>query len=274
MLKGLRAVITGASSGIGKTTAAVFVQEGAQVFATGRNESALQELKQNGHCSAYLAGDLTDDAFIEKMYSSAAEFFGGSFTTVVNSAGVLIATPIGSANATAANYDANFNANTRPVYLGIVHSVPYLRKAAEAGAEVGSLSFTNISSVTGLQSFGGVSAYCGSKAAADIITQSAAVDLAPDGIRVNTVNPGVTRTPLQRRGGQTEEQYAAFVTRSLTTHPLAGSPSRAAVGGIATPEEVANAVAFLASPKVPVVMLCACSLLMCFGVSIRIYNVI
>lgn len=249
MLKGLRAVITGASSGIGRQTAITFSKEGAVVFATGRNESALSELKQEGGCTGFLAGDISDELFVEKLFSTAADAMGGSFTTVVNSAGVLIATPFGTPSATMANFDANFNANTRPVYAAIIQALPYLRKAAAEGAAMGSLSITNVSSVTGMQSFGGVSAYCGSKAAADIITQCAAVDLAPDGIRVNAVNPGVTRTPLQRRGGQTEEQYAAFVQRSQTTHPLAGSASRNEVGNIATTEEVANAIAFLASPK-------------------------
>jgi NAD(P)-dependent dehydrogenase (short-subunit alcohol dehydrogenase family) len=85
-----------------------------------------------------------------------------------------------------------------------------------------------------------VAAYCVSKAAVDHLTRCAALDLAPAGVRVNAVNPGVTVTNLHRRSGMDEDRYAAFLERSKSTHPL-GRPG--------TPEEIADLIAFLVSPQ-------------------------
>ncbi|KAH8049794.1 hypothetical protein JL721_11573 [Aureococcus anophagefferens] len=101
----------------------------------------------------------------------------------------------------------------------------------------------NISSVNGKQSFATLGAYCGSKAAIDHIARCAAVDLAPHGVRVNNINPGVTVTPLQQRGGMSDEAYAAFLERSANvTHPLG-----AATGDLSTPGDIADLALFLAS---------------------------
>src|SRR5262249_56765983 len=81
-------------------------------------------------------------------------------------------------------------------------------------------SVVNVSSVNGLRSFPGVLAYCVSKAAVDHLTRCAAIELAPLGVRINAVNPRVTVTNLHRRSGMAEDQYAAVLERSKTTHPL------------------------------------------------------
>ena len=81
--------------------------------------------------------------------------------------------------------------------------------------------------MTGLRAFPGVLAYCVSKAAIDQLTRCAALELAPKGVRVNAVNPGVVVSNLHRRGGMDEENYAKFLTRSRETHPL-GRPGEAA----------------------------------------------
>ena len=106
--------------------------------------------------------------------------------------------------------------------------------AARKGAVV------NVSSVNGLRAFAGVLAYCVSKAAVDQLTRCAALELAPLGVRVNAVNPGVTVTNLHRRGGMGDEQYGLFLERSKSTHPL-GRPGR--------PEEVASLILYLASDQ-------------------------
>ncbi len=77
-----------------------------------------------------------------------------------------------------------------------------------------------VSSVTGQQSFEACLSYCASKAAVDMMVRCAAVDLAPHGVRVNSVNPGVVVTELHKRAGQDEETYAKFLERSKTTHPI------------------------------------------------------
>jgi NAD(P)-dependent dehydrogenase (short-subunit alcohol dehydrogenase family) len=88
--------------------------------------------------------------------------------------------------------------------------------------------------------FPGLAAYNVSKAGLDQLTRCAAIELAPSGVRVNAVNPGVTVTNLHRRGGMGEDQYSAFLTRSKETHPL-GRPGQ--------PDEVADLIVFLASER-------------------------
>ena len=121
--------------------------------------------------------------------------------------------------------------NVRAPFRLIRAAVPAL--TASKGAVV------NVSSVTGTRAFPGVAAYCVSKAAVDQLTRVAALDLAPDGVRVNAVNPGVVVTNLHRRGGMDEARYAEFLERSKATHPL-GRPGDA--------EEIAGLIAFLVSP--------------------------
>ena len=101
-------------------------------------------------------------------------------------------------------------------------------------------NIVNVSSVTGLRAFPGVLAYCVSKAAVDQMTRCAALELAPKGIRVNAVNPGVVRTNLHRRSGMDDTAYEAFAEHSRSTHPI---------GRIGTPEEIANLILFLASDR-------------------------
>jgi NAD(P)-dependent dehydrogenase (short-subunit alcohol dehydrogenase family) len=101
-------------------------------------------------------------------------------------------------------------------------------------------SIVNVSSVTGTRAFPGVLSYCVSKAAIDQMTRCIALELAGYGVRCNAVNPGVVRTNLHRNGGMSEEDYAAFVERSASTHPL---------GRIGEAEEVAELIAFLAGDR-------------------------
>ena len=123
------------------------------------------------------------------------------------------------------------------------HAIPHLRKFAEKYPSQASI--VNVSSVNGKQAFGGCINYCAAKAAVDQMTRCASVDLAGLGIRVNGVNPGVVSTPLQKRGGMSDENYAKFIERSVTfTHPLAKS-----LGRIAKPEEVGDLICFLSSDK-------------------------
>ena len=99
-------------------------------------------------------------------------------------------------------------------------SIPYIRSATEDRRKLESHTtgcIVNVSSVNGLQSFGGTAAYCASKAAVDQLTRCAAIDLAPFGVRVNAVNPGVILTELQKRGGLTEEAYKGFLVLVLTS---------------------------------------------------------
>jgi NAD(P)-dependent dehydrogenase (short-subunit alcohol dehydrogenase family) len=229
----MQVIITGASSGIGKAAALRFARDGASVLAVGRNESGLAGItaavEAAGGRAASVAVDVTAADAPGRIVDAALAAFGG-ITAVVNAAGI-----IGSGTVETTSdeqWDAMLDINVRAPFRLMRAAVPAL--AAAKGAIV------NVSSVTGLRSFPGVLAYCVSKAGVDQLTRCAALELAPKGVRVNAVNPGVVISNLHRRGGMTEENYAAFLEHSKATHPL-GRPGEAT--------EIADLIFFLASPS-------------------------
>jgi NAD(P)-dependent dehydrogenase (short-subunit alcohol dehydrogenase family) len=221
------AIVTGATSGIGMATAVRLAEGGARVAATGRNRAALAKLDQP-NIQTYCA-DLTNDGETAGLVSTILRDMGG-IDVLVNAAGIIAMGTI--ENTSLADYDLMMNMNVRSVLQLMQLALPSIieRKG----------NVVNVSSVNGLRAFPGVLAYCISKAAVDQLTRCAAMELAAKGVRVNAVNPGVTRTNLHRNSGMTEESYAAFLERSKTTHPL---------GRIGEPEEVADLILFLASSK-------------------------
>jgi NAD(P)-dependent dehydrogenase (short-subunit alcohol dehydrogenase family) len=210
MLSNTKCLVTGASSGIGLGICQVLTKHGARVIGTGRNSAALLQLKSDGHILDFVVADISatesvDGKEISKTKSvvdEAAKIMGG-LTAVVNAAGVLRP---GAADAvTVENYDYNMNTNTRAAFEIMTHAIPYLKEAA---AKDTAPSIINISSVNGKQSFPGCISYCMSKAAVDMMTRCASVDLAKYGIRVNSVNPGMVVTNIQKvRVFENEHSY-------------------------------------------------------------------
>jgi NAD(P)-dependent dehydrogenase (short-subunit alcohol dehydrogenase family) len=201
------------------------------VLAVGRDASALDEVASaiagEGGTAAVFQADVTEASAPERIVAAAVERLG-SLTTVVNAAGII---GTGSIETTTdAEWDTMMDINSRAPFRLMRAAVPAL--AATRG------SIVNVSSVTGLRSFPGVLAYCVSKSAVDQLTRCAALELAPRGVRVNAVNPGVVVSNLHRRGGMNEENYEKFLTRSRETHPL-GRPGEAS--------EIADLIFFLAS---------------------------
>ncbi|HVD92008.1 MAG TPA: glucose 1-dehydrogenase [Vicinamibacterales bacterium] len=226
-------VVTGASSGIGRAAAMRFARDGAAVLAVGRKAAALTEVaheieRAGGRCVPFEA-DVTRPDAAAAVVGKAVEAFGG-LTTLVNAAGIIAMGTI--ENTTDEAWDEMLDINLRAPFRLMRAALPHL--VASRGSVV------NVSSVTGLRAFPGVLAYCVSKAGVDQLTRCVALELAPQGVRINAVNPGVVISNLHRRSGMNEENYAAFLDRSKQTHPL---------GRAGEPGEIADLIAFLASDR-------------------------
>ena len=224
------AIVTGATSGIGRAVANGLLEEGGSVLAVGRDRDALAEWSAGPTdrvetCEA----DVTAADAPARIVAQAVSRFG-ALDVLVNAAGIIGSGSVETTTDEA--WDAMLDVNLRAPFRLMRAAVPHL--SARRG------SIVNVSSVTGLRSFPGVLAYCVSKAGVDHLTRCAALELAPKLVRVNAVNPGVVVTNLHRRSGMGEEQYAAFLERSRETHPL-GRPGR--------PEDVAHIVLHLASDE-------------------------
>jgi NAD(P)-dependent dehydrogenase (short-subunit alcohol dehydrogenase family) len=232
-LEGKVAIVTGASSGIGKATALKFAQEGAKVALVARRAEELEKLagdiKADGGQALSVAADVTKQEDCKRVVEQTVEAFGG-VDVLVNAAGIIATGTIENLKLDDWDYMMNINVSA-PFYL-TQQALPYLIAAKG--------SVVHVSSVTGIRAFPGVLSYCVSKAAVTQLTYCSALELAPKGVRVNAVCPGVVRTQLHRTGYMNEEQYAKFLEHSKTTHPL---------GRVGEPEEVADLIAFLASPK-------------------------
>ncbi|KAJ0183540.1 hypothetical protein K1T71_001516 [Dendrolimus kikuchii] len=223
-------IVTGASSGIGAATAVFLSRLGAKLSLTGRNTENLQKISKECDKAGQtflVSADLTKESDIENIVKKTIDHYG-QLDVLVNNAGIIETGTI--ENTSLAQYDRLMNTNVRSIYYLTMLATPHLLKTKG--------NIVNVSSVNGIRSFPGVLAYNVSKAAVDQFTRCVALELAPKGVRVNCVNPGVILTELQKRGGLNDEQYAAFLERSKTTHAL-GRPGK--------PEEVAATIAFLAS---------------------------
>lgn len=223
-LEGKTVLITGSTSGIGRTTAVECSKLGANVIITGRSEERAQEtlsmLEGIGH--SIIIADLSTDEGIEKVASEVPVLDG-----CVNNAGFNVVQLVSFIKQE--NLDGIFKVNTQaPIYL--VHRLVKNKKLAKGASVV----FTSSISARGISSPGN-SLYSATKAAVSAFARNAAVDLAPKKIRLNSVAPGMIETPLKSNKSQiTEEQWQA----DLKNYPL---------GRYGQPEDVANAIIFLLS---------------------------
>jgi NAD(P)-dependent dehydrogenase (short-subunit alcohol dehydrogenase family) len=222
-LEGKVALVTGATSGIGRAVALAFAREGARVSGTGRRTDRLKELSG-------VHGITADHRLVEDSKRAVAETvsrFGG-LDILVNSAGVI--GNGGILDTPPEEWRRVMDINLEAMFHLTRLAAPHLIRRRGG-------SILNLSSVCSLRPYGNLLAYCVSKAATDMFTQCLALELAPHGVRVNAINPGVVVSELHRVGGAVAD-YDGFLERAKTTHPL-GRPGR--------PEDIAALAVFLAS---------------------------
>ena len=226
-------LVTGGSSGIGRATANAFAREGAAVAITGRRADALDgavaELRALGGKAIGIAGDARDEAHAKDAVARTVRELGG-LTVLVNNAGVIGAGPLETT--TAEEWDRILDIDLKGPFLFCKAAIPHLKAAKGA-------SIINVCSVAGVRPYANLTPYCAAKAGLDMLTECLALELAPAGVRVNSINPGVVVTNLHKASNAVPD-YAAFLERSKTTHPL---------GFVGAPEDAAELILFLASDK-------------------------
>jgi NAD(P)-dependent dehydrogenase (short-subunit alcohol dehydrogenase family) len=226
-MDGKVALVTGGSSGLGRAIAKAFVAAGAKVVVTGRREAELAAAARETGAVA-VPGDARDPGAAQRAVAACVERFGG-LTTLVNNAGV-----IGNGTVEKSSRDEwsrIVSISVDGTFETTRAAIPELRKAGGArGASV-----LNFSSVAGSRPFAGLTAYCMAKAAVEMMTRCLALELAPDGVRVNAMAPGVIVTNLHTVTGAIPD-YPAFLERSKATHPL---------GFVGAAEDAASLALFL-----------------------------
>ncbi|OGO58956.1 MAG: hypothetical protein A2V85_00815 [Chloroflexi bacterium RBG_16_72_14] len=231
-LAGQRALVTGASSGIGRATSVALVAAGCRIAVFGRNVEALRTLADDLGTDGCLpvAVDLSDPSAVESSVAAALEALGG-IDIVVNNAGVGYRATLGET--TLEQWDDTFAVNVRAPFL-------VCRAVLPAMLEQGHGVIVNVASVGGLIGIPSRAAYGASKAALISLTRSLTVDYAERGIRANCVAPGTTETPWVDRivAGAPDP---AELRRQMAERQI--------VGRLGTEAEIVDAILFLASPR-------------------------
>ena len=221
------ALITGGNSGIGLATARLFIAEGARVAITGRKQESLDAAKAElGPNLLAIQADVTDVAATERAVATAVEAFG-HLDIVFANAGISGSTPVGGT--TLATFEQVLRTNLTAVFFTVQAAAPHLRDG-------GSIILNG--SVHAVLGMPGYSAYAATKAGVRALSRVMASELSPRRIRVNTVVPGATRTPIWDRLAPDAAAQAALEARISKMVPL---------GRLGEAEELAKAVLYLAS---------------------------
>jgi NAD(P)-dependent dehydrogenase (short-subunit alcohol dehydrogenase family) len=229
-LSGKVAIVTGASSGIGRATARLFAKEGASVVAGARREAELAELvreiKSGGGEALTLAGDVQSEQYAQDLVAAALKSYG-RLDVAFNNAGTI--GPAGPTTGIAEkDWTSALAVNLTSAFLGAKHQIPAMLR--QGG---GSIIFTS-TFVGHTAAFPGVAAYAASKSGLIGLTQALAAEYGPQGVRVNAVLPGAIDTPMYHAVNSTAEQQVWLTNLH-------------ALKRVGKPEEVARSVLYLAS---------------------------
>jgi NAD(P)-dependent dehydrogenase (short-subunit alcohol dehydrogenase family) len=222
-------LITGALTGIGRATAVIFAQQGAQVIVSGRRDKEgkelVAELRALGAEAEFVRADVRVEEDVRNLVDQTVKRFGRLDVAVNNAA---TEGPRGLVTEqTTESYAATFDTNVLGVLLSMKHELRVMLPQ-DSG------SIVNVSSAYGSVGAAGASVYVASKHAVEGLTKSAALEVAGTGVRVNVVAPGTTDTGMLTRFTNTDENKAALV-------------STVPVKRLATPEEIAHVIVFVAS---------------------------
>ena len=219
-LEGLSALVTGATSGIGRAAAQALGRHGAEVVVhgrdVGRGGAVVDAITADGGKARFAAADLSDPAQLDELVEQA-----GLVDVLVNNAGISWFGP--TPDLDVATFDRLFTANVRALYFLVAALAPKM-------AARGSGSIVNIGSMAGHVGMPGGAAYGATKAALAAMTRSWAAEFSPAGVRVNAVAAGPVYTPIQ-----SPEQAEAVGATTIMAR-------------VAQPDEMANVIVFLASP--------------------------
>jgi NAD(P)-dependent dehydrogenase (short-subunit alcohol dehydrogenase family) len=234
-MQGKVALITGASSGIGRATAEVFASRGAKVVLAARSEDLLSDVARRieglGADATYVVTDVTIAAHVERMIDHAIEKFG-RLDYAVNNAG-FEGHLASIADVTEEEWDGVLNVNLKAVFLCLKYEARAMLATGNGGAIV------NVGSVNSFQGVPCFAPYVTSKHALVGLTTSVSAELGPRGIRVNLLCPGITETPMHRRG---RVLFGDAAYDSILA-------SRVHMRRAGQPEEIARTIAFLCSQE-------------------------
>jgi len=229
-VKGKVSIVTGGAGGIGGAIAILLAWEGARIVITDINEikgkEVAEEIKRGGGEAIFLKHDITSEndwnVVIEKTM---AEF--GKLDILVNNAGILFVRKV--EDTSLEEWRRLMSVNLDGVFLGTKHAIVAMKKS-------GGGSIINISSTSGIVGETGLSAYCASKGAVRLFTKAVALECSRDNIRVNSIHPGTTRTPMTE----------ALFRNPTTKKKLEDSYP---IGHLGEPIDIAYAVLYLASDE-------------------------
>jgi NAD(P)-dependent dehydrogenase (short-subunit alcohol dehydrogenase family) len=231
-LEGKVAVITGAATGIGRASAVLFAKEGARVVFGDVNDveadETLRLVGQAGGDAVFMHCDVRQGEDVRRLVDAAVTTHG-RLDVMMNNAGVNF---YGKVHETSEeDWQACLNLNLGSVYRGMREAIPHLLRG-------GGGSIVNTASNQGLVAFNGFAAYAAAKGAIVQLTRQAALDYAPDNIRVNCICPGAVRTPMNPELLDPSLDGGARLERSSSRIPMLR---------IGEPEEIAKAALYLAS---------------------------
>jgi NAD(P)-dependent dehydrogenase (short-subunit alcohol dehydrogenase family) len=229
-LEGKVAVITGGSSGIGLASAHKLLAQGASLVLFARSESQLAAARQElGNDVLTVAGDVTQEADLGRLYAAVSARHSGIDVLFVNAG---IAEFVLASDVTADHFDRVFAVNVRGAFFTVQRALPFLRSGASIVLN------TSVADRVGAPR---TSVYGASKAALRSFARTLSAELLGRGIRVNAVSPGPTQTPIHAK-------YSRRLSPEVLQEMGKATMSRMPLGRLASADEVASVVLFLASP--------------------------